>query len=244
MSRYQKSPDAPEEFVWGMDVKAAIKLGQIIHPDPNKLADSFRKHVRIFQKSELCKRVKLLLSKLFNEQKVNKIVAFGLGQISVPMSDPDSAKAVHIHSQHAALLEIREAWKESPQGRTGNFDIFVQDPTYSKQDADILFLKKWGITVVNAELGYQVGACLLDIYTLVVDFVCLWPVAHVVFETTRPAGIFKAVTIKTELEEKMYEEEAIFHYELEPPLGHQVYTSPAGGGWDDSRFLYFPGTGV
>ncbi|KAE9371245.1 hypothetical protein N431DRAFT_467435 [Stipitochalara longipes BDJ] len=225
------------------------------HPDLEKIAAMYKsepvKHgglrapmmrdaVIAGKKSELCRRIKELARKLFKAQKVTKIVAFGLGQISTPSRDPHFGSAVKNHYQHGALLAIRDTWKETQQG---DFKIYVQDPAYSRQYEAIL--KQWGITVVNAEMGYQVGACLLDIFTLVVDFIALWPVSHVTFEITRPAGILKSGTIEVELEVQV-ENEAIFHYRMAPPSGLIEYKPPVKGSGTTKyqRFHYFPGTGV
>jgi hypothetical protein len=214
-------------------------LGKLHNPDVNKLADTFLQHYRNFQKTELCRRIKALVSKLFKEQKVTKIVAFGLGQICSHSRDPHEAGVVQRHYQHGALLAIRDTWENLHKG---DFKIYVQDPAYTRQDEAIL--KTWGITVVNAEMGYQVGPCLLDIFTLVVDFMAKWPVSHVVFEITRPAGILKSGM--TEIELEVAESEAIFHYEMTPSSGFSEYVHPVKG-FASTKYQnrhYFPGTGV
>jgi hypothetical protein len=223
-------------------MRMVVNSSKAAHPNSNKVADSFHKHIPLFQKSEICRRLKILVSKLFHEHKVNKIVAFGLGPLTIPFRDLDSSLAVHRHYQHAALLAIRDAWTDIYKGGD-KFDIYVQDPLYTKQDEGIL--KNFGITVVNSNIGYQEGACLLDLYTLVVDFVARWPVSHVVFETTRPAGILKAHPIEVDLEHRT-EHEAIFHYEMEPWTGYSESQTRIKGSskLTSQRTHCFPGTGV
>jgi len=147
-------------------VQLIAEMGEKVNSDPNKLADSFAKHVRIFMRSKLCRHLKMLVSKLFHAQQVNKIVAFGLGPLSLGLpGGPDDPGIVRIHIQHAALLAMRDVWKEMHQG---DLKIYVQDPQYLEMDLNIL--AHHGITVVNGDIGHQMGACLLDPLTLVVDF--------------------------------------------------------------------------
>jgi hypothetical protein len=240
MMKYRDPPDEDGSMPKST-FRSLVNAYKAAHPDSNKVADSFHKHIPLFQKSETCKRLKILVSKLFHEHKVNKIVAFGLSSLINPIRNLDSSMAVHRHYQHAALLTIRDVWADIYKGGD-KFDIYVQDPLYTKQDEEVL--KKFGITVVNSNIGYQVGACLLDLYTLVVDFVCVWPVSHVVFETTRPAGILKSDPIELSLEAQ--EHEAIFHYELEPWAGYSESQSLMKGSskLTSQRTHRFPGTGV
>jgi hypothetical protein len=242
MIKYRSNP-AEDEGMTRMDLRLLVKLSKAAHPDSNKVADSFHRHIPLFQKSEICRRLKTLVSKLFHERKVNKIVAFGLGSLIHPIRDLDNDMAVHRHYQHAALLAIRDAWTDIYKGGD-KFDIYVQDPLYTKQDEEVL--KNFGITVVDSNIGYQVGACLLDLYTLVVDFVARWPVSHVVFETARPAGILKSHPIDVDLEYDDPEREAIFHYELEPWTGYSESQSLVKGSskLTSQRTHRFPGTGV
>jgi len=219
--------------------KEALYVSKAKNPDPKKVADDFERHVQIFQKSNLCKRMKLFAGKLFREQPVNKIVAFGLGNLhSVVGGGRDNIQALRNHNQHATLLAIRDAWKESHEGK---FDIYVQDPLYLQEDMDIL--EKWDIKVVNSDMGFQIGACLLDAQTLVVDFIAIWPVATVAFEITRPAGFLTHASYDQESLEAL-EEEAIYHYFMEPESGIEEHDFPPTPKYKLQKIHCFPGSGV
>jgi hypothetical protein len=66
------------------------------------------------------------------------------------------------------------------------------------------------MTVVNGDIGHQMGYVLVDSDTLVVDLIMIQTVAPVIFEITRPAALLTAWPILLEA----IESEVIFRYTL------------------------------
>jgi hypothetical protein len=153
---------------------------QQINPFTSVLALQFGATIAEFQSTALCKEVKKLVQKLFQEKKINKIVAFGLGMLGTP-APPRAKLTIRWQRQHATLLAIRDVWKET---NTGNFGIFIQDTQYSKRDEEVA--AQYGMTVVNCDLGYQMGQLLIDEDTLLVDFITCFAVDRLAFEIIDP----------------------------------------------------------
>ncbi|PMD11942.1 hypothetical protein NA56DRAFT_541435, partial [Hyaloscypha hepaticicola] len=89
--------------------------------------------------------------------------------------------------QHAFLLAIRDTWKEEHKDAKGSFDIYLSDPLAMEIDEEVT--AKFDMTVVNGDIGHQMGFLLIDEFTLVVDLVSCLSMIPLVFEITRPAGL-------------------------------------------------------
>jgi hypothetical protein len=133
-----------------------------------------------FKPTLLCKRIKELARSTFSQVKCNKIVAFGGLGISAP---PLMAK--RMQTQHAALLAIREVWKETNQG---DLPIYLQDPQYLAMDQEVA--AKYGMQILNGDFGHQMGWAKIDDSTLVVDLTTVFPIYELIFEIARPAALF------------------------------------------------------
>ncbi len=151
---------------------------------------------------------------------------------------PDNFAAVRVDSQYGALLAMRDEWQRSNQG---HLKVYVQDPQYNKTDEAIL--KEWNITVVNGDVGYQMGACLINPFTLVVDMMSKWRVPQIAFEITRPVGL---LTYQPHSGENLADVESkiIYHYIFEPEAGREVHRYPPGTPIEWQEEHMFPGSGV
>jgi hypothetical protein len=132
---------------------------------------------------------------------------------------------IRVQTQHAALLAIRDAWMEKHEG---SFEIYLQDPQYLKIDEEVA--AQFGMTVVNGDIGHQMGYLLIDQFTLVVDLISMFFVAPLIFEITRPAGLLTPWPLLMEV----LESEVIFSYTF---TRHNEKLSRKEG-------LIFPGLGV
>jgi hypothetical protein len=177
---------------------------QTRHQSAAQLASEFQKVIADFQKTELCHQLKTLTRKLFQTTQVNKIVAYGLSYLSSPGAVGTTA-TIKVQTQHAALLAIRDVWKEKHEG---SFEIYLQDPQYWKIDEEVA--AQFGMTVVNGDIGHQMGYLLIDQFTLVVDLVSVFFLAPLIFEITRPAGLLAPWPLFMD----QLESEVIFSYML------------------------------
>jgi hypothetical protein len=133
---------------------------------------------------------------------------------------------IRVQVQHAALLAIRDVWKEKHKG---SFEIYLQDPQYLKIDEEVAH--KFGMTVVNGDIGHQMSYLLVDADTLVVDLMSSGSVVPLIFEITRPAGFltFYPLTGTDALQT-----EVIFSYKL------TVHNKERG----QKEEIIYPGFGV
>jgi hypothetical protein len=74
--------------------------------------------------------------------------------------------------------------------------IILQDPEYTDEDQKAANAE--GMTIVNANFGYEEGWLKLDESTLVVDHITDFPILDLIFEITRPAAIFSLKPYKDE----------------------------------------------
>lgn len=139
----------------------------------------------------------------------------------------DSLITLRTQIQHAALLAIRDAGKEEHKD---SCDIYLQDPQYLKIDEKVC--AQFGMTVVNGDIGHQMGYLLIDEDTLVVDWMCSGSVVPLIFEITRPAGLLLAGPLSASL--KDMESEVIFSYTL------TVHNQGRG----QKEEIIYPGLGV
>jgi len=197
------------------------------NPNAAQLASEFQKVITDFQKTELCHQVKFMARKLFQSRQVNKIVAYGLSFLSCMGVGHEIT--INRQVQHAALLAIRDAWKEKHKG---SFEIYLQDPQYLKIDEEVA--QKFGMTVVNGDLGHQMSYLLIDDDTLVVDLMKSGSVAPLIFEITRPAGFLTICPLIGEEVGFIYEPEVIFSYKL------TVHNKERG----QKEEIIYPGLGV
>lgn len=207
------------------------KIRENCNPSAAQLESEFQKIITDFQKTELCHQVKTMARKLFQSRQVNKIVAYGCGHLSNPSNAENSIK-VHDHIQHAFLLAIRDTWKEEHKGAKGSFDIYLSDPLYREIDEEVA--AKFGMTVVNGDIGHQIGYLLIDEFTLVVDLVSCLSIAPLVFEITRPAALLTVCPLHDLDVGYIYKSEAIFSYTL------TVHNKERG----QKEEIIFPGLGV
>ena len=61
MIKYRSNP-AEDEGMFRMDLRLLVKSAKAAHPDSNKVADSFHRHIPLFQKSEICRCLKIKYS--------------------------------------------------------------------------------------------------------------------------------------------------------------------------------------
>lgn len=200
------------------------------NPDAARLASEFQKVITDFQKTELCHQVKTMARRLFQSRQVNRLVAYGLGGLSSP-TPPGHPVTINSQKQHAALLAIRDTWKEEHKDAKGSFDIYLADPDYWEVDEKAA--AHFGMTVVNGDIGHQMGYLLIDESTLVVDLIGGMTVLPLVFEITRPAGLITVVPI-LDPEVGLLPEPVIFSYTL------TVHNKERG----QKEEIIFPGLGV
>ena len=89
------------------------------------------------------------------------------------------------------------------------------------------------MTVVNGDIGHQMGYLLIDEFTLVVDLVGCLTVVPLVFEITGPAGLITVVPL-LDPEVGLLPESVIFSYTL------TVHNKERG----QKEEIIFPGLGV
>lgn len=150
---------------------------------------AFREAIARFGSTMLCEKLKKLTEKLCQDQKFDKIVAFG-GNTLGHKNQPPMAQGVKLFAQHAALLSIRDNWVKLNDGKSkDDFEIYLQDPLYNKNDLEVA--KRHGMTIVCGDLCHQMGWVLIDDRTLVVDLDVPHEVnlPRLVFEISRPAGL-------------------------------------------------------
>ena len=157
-----------------------IEARQQESPTVGALWAQFNATIAGFKSTLLYNRIKELARSTFSQVKCNKIVAFGGYGIS---ARPNMAK--RMQTQHAALLAIREVWKETNQG---DFPIYLQDPQYLAVDQEVA--AKYGMQILNGDFGHQMGWAKIDDSTLVVDLATAFPIYEIIFEIARPAAIF------------------------------------------------------
>ena len=157
-----------------------IEARQQESPNVGALWAQFNATIARFKSTLLCNRIKELARSTFSQVKCNKIVAFGGYGISAP---PTMVK--RMQTQHAALLAIREVWKETNQG---DFPIYLQDPQYLAMDQDVA--AKCGMQILNGDFSHQMGWAKIDDSTLVVDLSTVFPIYELIFEIGRPAALF------------------------------------------------------
>jgi hypothetical protein len=184
--------------------------------DAAPLVTEFQKVIADFKKTELCHQIKTMARKLFQSRQVNKLVAYGLGDGLWGFSNPAGPGnslgiGIQVQKRHAALLAIRDTWKEEHKGAGGSFDIYLSDPSY--WDIDEVVAAKFGMTVVNGDIGHQMGYLLIDECTLVVDLESP-SIVPLVFEITRPAGLLTAYSLHGVDFGYHNNAEAIFSYTL------------------------------
>jgi hypothetical protein len=166
---------------------------QQFNPDAATVRSNFDATINRFKGTQLCKRLEVLVHDLFLRTNCNKIVAFGGFTICAP-SGPETAMAIRLQTQHAALLVIGDVWKEINNAR---IPIYIQDPQYSELDERVA--AHYGMQVVNGDVGHQMGWLKIDESTLVIDLRTCFPLIQLVFEITRPAAIFSPVVLTPDL---------------------------------------------
>ena len=144
---------------------------------------------------------------------------------------PGHPVTIHGQTQHAALLAIRDTWKEEHKGAKDSFDIYLCDP--DNWEVDVKAAAHFDMTVVNGDIGHQMGYVLVDEFTLVVDFVACLTVVPLVFEITRPAGLITVYPL-LDPEVGLLPDPVIFSYTL------TVHNKEHG----QKEEIVFPGLGV
>ncbi len=179
------------------------------YPTETDIQSAFNIEIQRFKKTNLCKRMEGVVQKLLNQIKVDdidNIVAFGLTTLS-PGAPPAADLSIRLHAQHAALLIIREII-EKRNATKRQVPIYSQDPQYSQRDVAVA--KTFGITIVNGDIGHQMGWLQVSPSSFVVELAACVPVFEFILEYTRPAAMLSAAWDLT----AAYEDEP-FSYTLE-----------------------------
>ena len=139
--------------------------------------DLFNSTKRSWESSKHYRSLLAAISSIRHSLKVTKIVAFACGTMSdCEYEDARRASA----SQHAMVSVLRECFRSNGQ-ETDTIDCFVQDPSYSNVDKEIL--KNNEITVIEDPEGFLE----VDRFTLVVSCAPDVPVRQIVTDLARPA---------------------------------------------------------
>ncbi|EFQ25401.1 hypothetical protein CGRA01v4_02632 [Colletotrichum graminicola] len=215
--------DEPDELpkpCCSVDVKLTILPSQMT-PDQialavGKIGAAFEKHEKTWKKSPQCRKLKDTLSLVLTSDVINKIICFGLGDLT-----PDSDNNEHYlcsqhhseprsHIQHAVALTLAQILGD----RTGReIRCYSQDPAYTQ--ASIEFLKSRNIVVLNDPQGFLDT----DEHTLVFSVAPTVPVKQIVTDLARPAVIIWDNETSPEMDQMDWEH-------MRFPDGNETWISP------------------
>lgn len=154
-------------------------------PSYDALNSYFKEQIRVWQESEMCKRVIQILKSSITAHGIEKIVAVALAAIS----NDDRHRSAF---QHAFVLTLRE-WLLA---RQESICCYSQDPEY--KPVDKVVLREHGIEVIDDPRAW------LEVDKRSILFSCApnAPVKEIVADITRPA-----VVVWERVEEKDYDVE-------------------------------------
>lgn len=154
-------------------VSSAIELAKdLTLPSHDDLRTSFKEQIRVWQETEMCKRVTNILDSSVANHDIQKIVAVALGSIS---NDNGHRSAF----QHAFVLTLRE-WLRT---REKSVPCYAQDPVYNT--VDTVVLGEHGIEVIEDPRAW------LEVDEKSILFSCApnVPVKEIIADVTRPAAV-------------------------------------------------------
>ncbi|KAK1595897.1 uncharacterized protein LY79DRAFT_95789 [Colletotrichum navitas] len=180
-----------------------------------KIGTAFEEHEKTWKKSPQCRELKDILSLVLTPNVINKIICFGLGDLT-PDSDDDEYhicsghSAPRCHIQHAVALTLAQILGD----RTGReIRCYSQDPAYTQ--ASIEFLKSRNIVVLNDPQGFLD----VDEHTLVFSVAPTVPVKQIVTDLARPAVIIWDNETPAEMDKMAWEH-------IRFPDGSETWISP------------------
>jgi hypothetical protein len=192
----------------------------ISNPDVATVRKRFNDSRTRFEKSglgvHLCQNLEFL-----SERKCDKIVAFGAGSLCSPYEPTHHISKTRL-TQHAALLVARDTLIAKNIAVGKKIDIFVQDPSYTRLDHDVL--KEYGVIIVDGSIGCQMGFVLINKEPLIIDFNMSPYLFPLFMEIDRPLAIFRGMP----LDKERYEDAPIKDTTLH----------------DDSRAVIVPASGT
>ncbi|KAJ5683141.1 hypothetical protein N7462_006306 [Penicillium macrosclerotiorum] len=143
-------------------------------PDRDMVAKDFREKRLVWEESEACQRLKLILASEVSSHDINKIVGLACGSLALPNNE----KAAE---QTALLCTVREWLKERDQ--TDGISSYIQDPMNTSVDREVL-----------ADIGFEMiddprGWLEIDERSVVLSVAPNVPVKEIIADTARPAVV-------------------------------------------------------
>jgi hypothetical protein len=159
---------------------------------PSELAKSLIEAYEGWKGDPTCSCLRTAVRQIPSPERINKIVAFGLGYIDdvyVPTRMSTISSVRRMRSQHLTMMTIRETLQEmivesgkEPQ----RVELFLHDP--ANTDFHKEAWKVLDIHVTNADYRYHDGFLKVDRSTIVVEIACTVPVVQLACEMTEPAA--------------------------------------------------------